>query len=207
MDRNIVIEDSDDLYHYLQTFDLLKESPRYWWPHAGTFEVVIGAILTQNSRWEKVELSLKNLRKQQLTSLEAVQTADPLLLSVSITPSGLYNQKAKRLITIAQNIGETFGDFLTFQEDVSREWLLEQKGIGFETADAILNYGCFKETMVVDNYTAKLLRHFGFDYEAYEDLQAWFMHFDHSFEYYATFHGMIVEYCKRFCKANKNIIS
>jgi len=183
----------------------------WWWPNSGSFEVVVGAILTQNTTWESVEKSLKNL--QNHLTLEKFASLDINILKEFIKPSGFYNQKAKYLKLLSQYIINDFKDFNNFKSEVSREWLLKQKGIGFESADAILNYACYKEAFVVDSYTNRLLREFGFEFESYSELQEWIVDSFYSgykevFDFsraksYARAHGMVVEYCKKNRKKNK----
>ena len=196
------LTDSHTLYQILQQHNLLTHRPQWWWPNAGTFEVVIGAVLTQNTTWKNVEKSLANL--QGHTTLETFLKLDEAELKERIRPSGFYNQKAPRLRAIAENIKSDFGTFESFQKKVSRSWLLKQKGIGDETADSILNYGCFRAEMVVDTYTKRLLVTYGITlknygtYKAYlqEGLQRHY-HQEELALHYARFHGMIVEYNKR----------
>ena len=115
----------------------------------------------------------------------------------------------KTLPILAKNISEEFYTFKNFQENVSREWLLDQKGIGFETADAILCYVCFREVMVVDKYTQRLLAKKGMEFFEYEDIQNYLQQgIIENFNLianenennlnlcFARFHGMIVEYMK-----------
>lgn len=206
------IENSYDLLLFLKEQDLIEEHLEYWWPSNSEFEILIGAILTQNTKWVNVEKSLENLRKLDMLSLEALSTADLPLLIEAITPSGFKNQKSVRLIKLAQNILEEFGDFEAFSKSVDREWLLSQKGIGPETADAILCYSCRQEYMVVDSYTNRLLKRFGYEFESYDDVQTWIVYginenYDkiaklYGYEIslnkiYARLHGKIVEYMKR----------
>ena len=196
------LPDSHTLYQKLQQLDLLTHRPRWWWPNAGTFEVVIGAVLTQNTTWHNVEKSLANL--QGHTTLESFLQLDETELKERIRPSGFYNQKAPRLRIIAKNIKSEFGTFESFQNKVTRSWLLAQKGIGEESADSILNYACFKDEMVVDTYTKRLLAIYGIElknygaYKAYlqEGLQRHYSKEELAL-HYARFHGMIVEYNKR----------
>lgn len=197
---------------FLKEKNLLENSPTFWWPNYGTFETVIGAILTQNTKWTNVEKSLENLKKYELNTLETLSDADVPLLIQAITPSGFKNQKAVRLKLLCQNIQNSFNDFENFQQEVSRTWLLAQKGIGEETADAILCYGCKKEEMIVDKYTQKLLHSFGFEFESYEELKQWCEYginenFDKIIQLYGyeitlnqlycRFHGKIVEFMKQ----------
>ena len=205
------INDSYDLFVFLKEKNLLENSPKYWWPSHGSFETFLGAILTQNTKWINVEKSLENLKKLDLISLEKIAEVDLGLFTHAITPSGFKNQKSKRLKLICQNIIETFFTFENFQEQVSREWLLNQKGIGPETADAILCYVCKQEEMVVDSYTNRLVQEFGFEFESYEDLKSWlefginenldkiirFYGFDISVnQIYCRLHGKIIEFMK-----------
>ena len=182
-----------------------------WWPRSRSFWVIVGAILTQQSKWEKVEQSIENLEYAGINSLEKLASCEIELLSQMIKPSGFYNTKAHNLKKLSQAILEAFGSFEVFCENVSREWLLAQKGIGEESADSILCYACGREAMVVDAYSARLLYAFGYEFESYEALQAWFCEgIDANWakvvslygrelslnELYARFHGKIVEFCK-----------
>ncbi|RXJ69027.1 3-methyladenine DNA glycosylase [Halarcobacter ebronensis] len=205
------ISNSYELLEFLKKQNLLKEEPSYWWPSSSDFEILIGAILTQNTKWTNVEKSLENLKRLNIFSLENFLKIDLTLLTEAIAPSGFKNQKSQRLKLLAKNILEEFGSFDNFCQRVNREWLLEQKGIGFETADAILCYACHQEFMVVDKYTQKLVSYMGFEFETYEDLQAWCEYginenLDKIFELYGyeislnklycRFHGKIIEFMK-----------
>lgn len=217
----IDISSSYDLLIFLKELDLLKNSPKFWWPEYGTFKVVIGAILTQNTKWTNVEKSLSNLynfiQKETQTIeddelISFISDIDTLILSNLITPSGFKNQKAPRIKLLCKNIVNDFETFENFQKNVSRKWLLKQKGIGLESADAILCYACQKDSMVVDSYTKKLLEHYGYEFETYDDIKDWLEfgineNYDkiiqnYGFnitlnEIYARFHGKIVEYMKK----------
>ncbi|MBP1681682.1 MAG: putative endonuclease [Proteobacteria bacterium] len=182
-----------------------------WWPRSGSFWVLVGAILTQQTKWEKVEKSIENLESIEIDSLEKLSSLDIERLSSAIQPSGFYNTKAKNLSLLSKTILESFGSFEAFCENVDREWLLSQKGIGEESADSILCYACKQEAMVVDAYTARLLAGFGYNFESYGALQEWMVEGIVSnetkvnqlygkeitpSELYARFHGKIVEFCK-----------
>ena len=182
-----------------------------WWPRSGTFWVILGAILTQQTKWEKVEESLLNLEKLGVKSLETFQELDLETVSNAIKPSGFYNTKAKNLHRLSGAILDEFGSFETFYASVSREWLLAQKGIGEESADSILCYACHRDIMVVDAYTVRLLNGFGYSFDSYEALQEWMQEGIETHksaieklyakaisfnEIYARFHGKIVDFCK-----------
>ncbi len=192
-----------------------RSKDSWWWPESGSFKVVVGAILTQNTTWSNVEKTLKILEDNSLISLEKLSNIDLATLEKLIKASGFYRAKAKNIKNLSLNILQDFGSFNNFKTDVTREWLLNQKGIGNESADAILNYACYKEAFVVDSYTARVLNSFGYEFSNYLELQEWIVD-DFYIGYrdvfaninraqaYARAHGMIVEYCK-VNKKGKNI--
>ena len=211
------IENSFDLLAFLKSQHLLDSSPFLWWENAGTFEIVIGAILTQNTNWNNVAMSLESLKRLDLLGLKSIANCDILVLQSAIKSSGFFRQKAIRLQHLAQNIISEFGDFESFKESVSREWLLNQKGVGKESADSILNYACLREVMVADKYTQRLLAEYGFEFYEYDDLAGFLTrgieeNYDkivdlygyeiELYALYARFHGKIVEYGK-IHKCNK----
>ena len=204
--------DSFDLFKALKEQGYIKEErEEFWWPKSGTFEVVAGAILTQQTKWEKVEKSLTNLRDKNLLHVDSIANQDCIDLAQLIKPSGFYNTKAKNLKKLCQNIVEEFECFENFALHVERDWLLSQKGIGEESADGILCYACKKDVMVVDSYTNRLVKKFGYEFESYGELQEWLVggiesNFDKVNKLYgkemdlnviyARLHGKIVEFCK-----------
>ena len=202
---------SFELFVTLQKANTLKTlRDPLWWPRSCSFWVIVGVVLTQQTKWEKVELSLGNLEKEGIDSLEKIALMDEFLLATLIKPSGFYNTKAKRLKTLCKAIVEDFGNFEDFSTQVEREWLLAQKGIGEESADSILCYACGREAMVVDAYTARLLYALGYEFDDYASIQAWLVdgmaQNYHKLEtsslnkVYALFHGEIVEFCKKNSK-------
>ncbi|MGD9969801.1 MAG: 3-methyladenine DNA glycosylase [Sulfuricurvum sp.] len=201
------LTDSYELYTSLEKLNLLENSPPMWWPGYGTFEVVVGAVLTQNTQWERVKISLENLRNAEILAPDLLSRTHPETLMELIRPSGLFKAKAANLIRLSHNLTLEFGDFESFALSVDRDWLLRQKGIGPETADSILCYACARPAMVVDAYTARLLNGFGYEFESYDELQEWCEagirgYFDtvQLPAAFARFHGMIVEYVKRNSK-------
>ncbi len=195
-------------------YDKSERDP-WWWPNSGSFEVVVGAVLTQNSSWERVEKSLNSLRRNALLSPEKFALLEESDLYDMIRPSGFFKNKSKYLIRFSRDMLSEFGDFQLFKRDCTREWLLGRHGIGFETADSILNYACYKEFFVVDSYTARLLLEFGYYFESYNELQEWMLNglkakckklfpgLNSPAQIYARSHGMIVEYCKTHRKKGK----
>lgn len=203
-----------DLFCELWSLDL-KPTIRddYWWPNSGSFEVVVGTILTQQTKWGNVEKSLANLQNTSLLDLKAIANANEEHLRELIRPSGFYNTKAKRLKNLCTAILKRYGSFENFCEETSREWLLSQKGIGPETADSILCYACRRDVMVVDAYTARVLSKHGVEDLDYDEMQEWLSNsiFENREKaakligdssaslcrLYALFHGLIVEYSKK----------
>jgi endonuclease-3 related protein len=170
------INNSYEILEVLKKADLLKdERDPYWWPNSGTFDVVVGSILTQQSKWERVEKSLYNLRINNYLDLKKLAKIDVEELAFLIKPSGFYNTKAVRLKALSNAIIKDFDNFENFKENVSRSWLLGQKGIGEESADSILCYACYRDILVVDNYTKKLLKSLGYEFETYSQMQEWMM--------------------------------
>jgi len=186
-----------------------------WWPNFGTFEVVVGAVLTQNTKWQNVEKSLENLRKFDLMDLEKLANLGDEKLSELIKPSGFYNVKTKRLKTLLNAILAEFGDFESFKSLVSRDWLMRVKGVGAESVDSILCYACEREIMPVDSYTLRILGFLGFEFEFYDDAREWLeaLEFDELFALtnapdintiFCAYHGLFVEFGKKFF-AGKNL--
>ncbi|MDR0408761.1 MAG: 3-methyladenine DNA glycosylase [Campylobacteraceae bacterium] len=214
---------SFDLLVSLKNAGYLKSGcEKFWWPNAGSFEIVVGSVLTQQTKWSNVAISLKNLEERSLLSLEALSKTDEYLLKTLIQKCGFSGQKASRLIMLSRNIIDDFGDFETFRKKVEKEWLLKQKGLGHESADAILCYACFRPVMVIDSYTNRLLRHFGYEFGSYEESQEWFYEgvlslwnktlklYDNDIDemtLWARYHGKIVEFCKENMNGKNDISS
>lgn len=135
------------------------------------FEILISVILTQNTKWDNVLKALNNLKNARISSLEQLSNLSNLELATLIKPSGFYNTKAKRLKELANKILDTYSDIENFKKNVDREWLLNTKGLGFESVDSILNYLCKREILVVDSYTQRLATHLGYEFENYEELR------------------------------------
>ena len=207
-----MLQNSYELLYALKKSGYLKtDRDPLWWPNSGTEEVIFGAILTQQTKWENVESSLKNMHSAGLDTIESIAEADTEEIVSLIKPSGFYNTKAPRLIRLCKNILDDFDSFAYFQKRVDREWLLKQKGIGMESADSILCYGCGRNVLVVDSYTGRLLDAMGYRFEQYEEIQEWMtsgleenldkivllygeempLH-----QIYARLHGKIVEFAK-----------
>lgn len=124
------------------------------------FEILISVILTQNTNWKNVLKALTNLKQANITKIEDLSKLNTQDLALLIKPSGFYNTKAKYIKNFTQKYFQDFNSFELFKEEVDREWLLDIKGLGQESADGILNYICKKEVLVVDVYSAKIANYF-----------------------------------------------
>ncbi len=177
---------------------LLKEFGKQenWWPIYSDnprFEIIIGAILTQNTSWKNVEKALANLRKEDLINESKIIKIKPGELKTLIRPSGFYNQKAERLKLIAE--------FLSKNKNFTREELLNIKGIGKETADTILLYAFNKPHFVIDAYTKRIMQRLGYKFENYDDLQRLIVkEIPKDYKVYKEFHALLVELAKKNCK-------
>ncbi len=188
----------------LRDFDFpeLARDP-WWWPNSGQPEVVVGAMLTQQTQWTQVEQALERLRCGGLLDFAALARSEPEPLAELLQGCAFHNTKAHRLIQLARRIGEDFGRFASFQRGVTSDWLLRQSGIGPETADSILCYACYRPVMVVDAYSQRLLASLGRPFSGYRALQQWFeagisrvIDEQDLARVYAEYHGRIVCYCK-----------
>ena len=184
----------------IEVYDKLfaRFGKRYWWPADTPFEVVIGAVLTQQTKWENVECAIRNLRERGLMEAGPLSRMDDEELEKLIRCTGFYRQKAKRLKNISLFFFEN-PDILERQEDELRALLLALNGIGDETADSIVLYAAGKPKFVIDAYTKRMCKCIGFEGD-YRKLQSIFEGaLPKDVTLYKEFHALIVEYGKRFC--------
>jgi len=138
---------------------------QHWWPAETPFEVVVGAILTQNTSWTNVERALARLRGAQVLDIEGIRGIPLRQLEELIRSSGYYRQKAERLKRFVEFVDERYGGSLEQMLNAPvtqlRAELLPLKGIGPETADAILLYAANREVFVVDAYARRILERHG----------------------------------------------
>lgn len=181
--------------------------PSRWWPGDSPLEVMVGAILTQNTAWGNVERAIKRLKAEGALSPSFLQRVDEMVLSEWIRPAGYYRIKARRLKNFFDFfLREYQGKIQKMQnqplESLRRE-LLAVKGIGPETADSILLYALNMPTFVVDTYTHRIFfRHRFIDENiGYEELQSYFMdHLPSDPQLYNEYHALLVRLGKEYCK-------
>lgn len=180
--------------------------PQHWWPGETPFEIMLGAVLTQNTSWRNVSMVIEALRQDGLLSFVALEDLPTEVLAEKIRPSGYYNQKAKRLKGLFATIREDSGsleDFFEQDTRILREKLLAIKGIGPETADSITLYAAAKPVFVVDAYTYRiLLRHDLIGEDAgYEEIQDLFLgKLPTDTQLFNEYHALLVRLAKEYCK-------
>lgn len=193
----------------LAAYDLLLErfGPQHWWPGESPFEVMVGAILTQNTNWGNVEKAIRNLKQQSLLDPHKINNLRQNRLATLIRPAGYYNIKARRLKNFISGFVKDFNGkpaaLKKLSLDEAREWLLSIKGVGPETADSILLYALDKPAFVVDAYTKRIMERHGFVAEevSYQELQELFMdNLEPDVPLFNEYHALLVRAGKECCK-------
>ena len=193
-----------------------------WWPMDRSyhekngsdprFEVIVGAILTQNTAWSNVEKAIENLKLKNIVDIKKIREFDLKNLQELIRPSGFFNQKAKRLKEFASylesNYNGNLNDFFNKNINDVREELLTINGIGHETADSIILYAGGMPIFVVDAYTKRLCERIPFNTKlTYDEIQNFFQKElskackkEELTDIYNELHAQIVNLGKNYCK-------
>lgn len=184
-----------------------KYGHQHWWPGESRFEIIIGAILTQNTNWLNVEKAIANLKSASILSPEKMYECNHETLAQLIRPAGYYNIKTKRIKSFLRWLFDNYDGQLTSLESMAthslREELLQIKGVGNETADSILLYGFERPTFVVDSYTARILGRHGLidSYCGYDEIKEIFeSNLPADVKLFNEFHALIVMLGKQHCK-------
>lgn len=192
-----------DLYECL--FDAF--GPQNWWPGDTPFEIIIGAVLTQNTSWANVERAIANLKAADCLEPRKLHGLDSDELETMIRPAGYFRVKAKRLKNLLQWLCDEYDGNLSVLEKANtsrlREELLGISGVGPETADSILLYALERPVFVVDAYTARVMvRHGLIEPEtSYEQLQDLFQsNLEPDVQLFNEYHALLVRTGKDFCK-------
>lgn len=209
-------------------YDLLLDNfgHQHWWPidknyHRKQksdlrFEIIVGAILTQNTAWTNVEKALENLKKHQALTINSVIRINEENLKIMIQPSGFFNQKTRCLKLVATYLHNKYQDDLQkfFSRELTeiRHELLYLKGIGPETADSILLYAGNHPTFVVDMYTKRICKRIPFQVlnDSYDDIKYFFenklqqtIHQKDLVPVYKELHALLVKLAKNNCRKKK----
>lgn len=188
--------------------------PQQWWPGDTQFEIIIGAILTQNTAWTNVEKAIRNLKKAKLLNPKRLHDLSQAELAQYIRPAGYFNVKAKRLKHFLNYLFDRYGGRLDrmFRKrtDALRRELLSVNGIGPETADSILLYAGSHPVFVADAYTKRVFSRHQIIKEGadYHDIQKLFMdNLPHDIKMFNEYHALIVRVGKGFCRNRKPLCS
>jgi endonuclease-3 related protein len=192
-----------DIYNRLYE----RYGPQHWWPGQTPFEIIVGAILTQNTNWTNVEKAIQNLKNADLLTPEKLYRLSLDQLAVYIHPTGYFNIKAARLKNFLDWLFEKHNGSLEkltiLSPPMLREQLLAINGIGPETADSIGLYAFEKPIFVVDAYTARVFGRHGIiePGNGYEQIQETFHSgLDKDPVLYNEYHALIVRVGKEHCK-------
>lgn len=187
---------------------LLKAcGPRNWWPADHRDEVIIGTVLTQNTAWRNVELALGNLKGENLLRLGRIATTPPEQIAELIRPSGYFNLKARRLLSVAQFFApegkDRSDDLDALPTDELREQLLAVWGIGPESVDSILLYALGRVSFVIDAYTMRVTERHGLTPPGakYEEVREFFTgHLESDLQLFNEYHALLVWAGHHYCK-------
>ena len=195
-----------EIYRHL--FDAF--GPQHWWPGESPFEVIVGAVLVQNTNWQNVNSAMDNLREADLLGPHALYDVAPEELEELIRPAGYFRIKARRLRSVLEFLVERYDGSLEkmFATDLwtLREELLCVHGIGPETADSILLYAGGLPVFVVDTYTHRVFaRHGWIDFDAdYHTIQEHFQSgLAEDAALYNEYHALLVRLGKEYCRKTK----
>ena len=183
--------------------------PQNWWPADSPFEVMVGAILTQNTSWNNAEKALNNLKKSDALNIHSILKLTEKELAKLIRPSGYFNIKSKRLknyVTWFEKEGR-FNCLNKLDDNILRERLLNVNGIGPETADDILLYAFERPVFVIDAYTRRLLKSMKMidGVESYDKLRFFFeSSLSADIGLFKEYHALIVRHAKEKCTHLKN---
>lgn len=199
-------------FYLLHIYDVLNGyfGALHWWPADTPFEVIVGAILTQNTAWLNVVRAIEKLKKAEILTPEGLRRVDIDTLAALIRPSGYHHVKARRLKAFVHYLHTNHDDSVEnlFHGNIwqTREKLLQINGIGEETADSILLYAGGKPVFVVDAYTRRILKRHDLIKEKanYREIQSLFMtNLPQSAALYNQYHALLVNTGKMFCTKKK----
>lgn len=186
---------------------MARYGPRHWWPGESPFEVMVGAILTQQAAWTNVERAIANLKTAKALSPQALRRLPETELAKLIRPAIYHNAKAKKLKALAKWLGESYGDDLPrlFKLELQslRRELLAVYGIGEETADSIILYAAEKPIFVIDAYTRRIMARLGLVPEgiSYRACQSLFMaNLPADTQMFNEYHALLVQLGKSVCR-------
>ncbi len=192
-----------------QLFETLYNhfGPQDWWPGETTLEILIGAILTQNTSWHNVTKAITRLKEQNAITLNTLHMMPIDTLAALIQPAGYFNIKAKRLKAFMHYlIEQNTTDLMSLSQKPTmqlRNELLMVSGIGPETADSMLLYGFHKPIFVIDTYTIRIFErhHLIKPHLSYHAVQQIMMeNLPHDVALFNEYHALLVALGKSYCR-------
>ncbi|HHR84912.1 MAG TPA: endonuclease III domain-containing protein [Candidatus Acetothermia bacterium] len=187
---------------------------QHWWPGSDPFEIIVGAILTQQVAWKNVEKAIAALKSAGLMAPEKLLHAPLDEVAALIRPTIYYNEKAKKLRSFLVFLQEQhhgdLSDLLSLLLPALREELLSVHGIGEETADSIILYAAEKPSFVIDAYTRRIMQRLGLisGTETYAALRALFMqNIPADVKLYNEYHALFVRHGKERCRSRAPLCS
>jgi len=184
--------------------------PQHWWPGQTPFEVMVGAILTQNTSWQNVERAITNIKKAGTMDAKKLYCLPHRRLAKLLRPAGYFNIKAKRLKNFLKfyldNYGADARKMRAVNTGILRDQLLSVNGVGEETADSILLYALNKPVFVVDAYTKRFSSRHGLIPEEsdYQTVQRFFtQNLPPKAKLFNEYHALIVRLGKEYCLKSK----
>jgi endonuclease-3 related protein len=197
-------------------FDALHAAwgDQHWWPAESAWEMMVGAVLTQNTAWVNVERAISRLKEAHVMDLHRMYSAGVVSLETWIRPSGTFRVKARRLFALMEMIMTDYqGDlerFLGLPAGPMREKLLAVPGIGPETADCMVLYAGGHPRFVIDTYTRRILSRHGWitGAESYGEVATMFQsELEPDAAGYAEYHALLVRLGKKHCRAQPTCAS
>ncbi len=180
---------------------------RHWWPGDSPLEVMVGAVLTQNTSWKNVEKAIANMKDRSIMDMTRLAEIDERELAEIIRPAGFYNVKSRRLKAFIADFHRRFNGSIEGTASVTtqalRDYLLDIDGIGPETADSILLYALERPVFVVDAYTKRFLKNHRLFVGSvdYHEVQRFFVdNLPEDTHVFNEFHALIVYLCQQFCR-------
>ena len=200
---NTLSEKLNTIYELL----LKAYGPQNWWPAESPLEVMVGAVLTQNTSWQGVEKAIASLKRDNLLNPHKLKVIPIEELSRLIKPAGYFNLKARRLKNLIELVTEAYSGDLEIMGQVEtgqlRKELLTVNGVGPETADSILLYALQRPVFVVDTYTYRIMNRHGLigAEVSYDELQELFTHqLPLDVTLFNEYHALLVRVGKLHCR-------
>jgi len=204
------MKDAEHIYQAL----FQRWGKQHWWPAESSLEIILGAILTQNTNWKNVEKAIQRLKNEQAIDINRLASVSTSMLEEWIRPAGFFRQKARTIQTLSKRIQQHFNGSIDelFKLDTPslRNELINWRGVGPETADSILLYAAHRPVFVIDAYTKRFMVRHGWadDKATYDTLANFFTdQLQQDSALFNEFHALIVQLGKTHCRTTPQCAS